>query len=169
MDGSITFVRRPSQFTTSKPLVVAIAAPATAPISACDEDVGRPLHQVTRFQVMAPTRPARIVSIVIAPGSRMPLPIVFATFSDRYAPTKLRMPAPITASRGEIERVATDVAIELAASWNPFVKSNSSAIATTMTSSNMTGPFPRRRDLHRITTTRPATLCHPPGYEIGLV
>ena len=75
-----------------------------------DDDVGGPRHQVTRFHVIAPTSPARIASRVIAPGSMMPLPIVFATFSDRYAPTKLRVPAAITARRGEIDRVATDVA-----------------------------------------------------------
>ena len=83
MDGSITFSRSPDQFTTSRPPVVAIAAPATPPMSACDEEVGRPCHHVTRFQVIAPTRPARIGLQRDRDGSMIPLPIVFATFSDR--------------------------------------------------------------------------------------
>ena len=106
------------------------------------------------------------MSIVIACGSMIPLPMVFATFSERYAPAKFRIPAPITARRGEMERVATDVAIAFAASWKPLVKSNSSAIATTMASSNTDGPqFPSASrsspDRHHL-----ATVCSPPGYGI---
>ena len=37
----------------------------------------------------------------------------------------------MTAIRGESARVETDVAIEFAVSWNPFVKSKKSATATT--------------------------------------
>ena len=37
--------------------------------------------------------------------------------------------------RGLSARVETDVATALAVSWNPLVKSNASAIATTTTSS----------------------------------
>jgi hypothetical protein len=36
-----------------------------------------------------------------------------------------------TAARGESARVETDVAIEFAVSWKPFVKSKKSATATT--------------------------------------
>ena len=39
-----------------------------------------------------------------------------------------------TARRGDNARVETLVAIELAVSWNPFVKSKNSATATTATS-----------------------------------
>ena len=37
----------------------------------------------------------------------------------------------MTAARGESARVETDVAIEFAVSWKPFVKSKKSATATT--------------------------------------
>ena len=40
-----------------------------------------------------------------------------------------------TASPGESTRVETTVAIELAASWNPLKKSNTNAMATTVTKS----------------------------------
>ena len=36
----------------------ASAAPTRPPISACEDDDGRPKYQVVRFQVIAPTRPA---------------------------------------------------------------------------------------------------------------
>src|SRR3954453_22788202 len=62
----------------------------------------------------------------------MPLAIVAATASDRNAPTKLRVAARPTATRGGIARVETDVATALAVSWNPFVKSNASPVPTTI-------------------------------------
>src|SRR5947207_5598312 len=49
------------------------------------------------------------------------------------APAKFRAAERSTAKRGDIARVETDVAIAFAVSWNPFVKSNASAVATTMT------------------------------------
>jgi len=45
----------------------------------------------------------------------------------------LSIAAVNTASRGERARVETLVAIELAVSWKPFVKSKKSATATTVT------------------------------------
>ena len=62
----------------------------------------------------------------------MPLAIVAATASDRNAPTKFRHAAMITATRGDIARVETEVAIEFAVSWKPLVKSNASAVPTTI-------------------------------------
>ena len=38
----------------------AMAAPAYPPKSACEELVGRPSHQVSRSQAIAPASPARI-------------------------------------------------------------------------------------------------------------
>ena len=38
----------------------------------------------------------------------------------------------MTAARGDSARVEIDVATALAVSWKPFVKSNASAVATTM-------------------------------------
>src|SRR5437773_3447686 len=68
----------------------------------------------------------------------MPLPIVPATlrWKTRKA-MKLKNAAQTTATRGVSTRVDTTVAIELAASWKPLEKSNTSAsrtMATTVTS-----------------------------------
>ena len=108
-----------------------IADPMTPPISAWLELDGRPRYQVTRFHVIAPTSPARMMSSVIASGSTMPLAIVAATLNEMKAPTKLRIAAIATAFRGESARVETLVAIEFAVSWKPFVKSKNSATTTT--------------------------------------
>ena len=62
----------------------------------------------------------------------MPLAIVAATCSDRNAPTKFRIAASVTATRGAIARVEIDVATAFAVSWKPLVKSNASAVATTI-------------------------------------
>src|SRR5512146_2060050 len=109
----------------------ASAAPTRPPISACDEDEGRPSHQVIRFQVIAPSNAARSVWFVTWPRSMMPFPTVFATAVVTKAPARFATAAIRTASRGDSARVETDVATAFAVSWNPFVKSNASA--TTMT------------------------------------
>ena len=58
----------------------------------------------------------------------MPLPSVFATWvPSTNAATKLKNAAHTTAFWGERTRVETTVAIEFAASWKPFRKSNTSA------------------------------------------
>src|SRR3954471_5181992 len=128
--GTITFPSRPSQSTADVPACASIA-PTTPPINACDELDGRPAHQVTRFQTIAPTRPAKITVRVTSPASTMPLAIVAATCSERNAPTKFRTAAPPTATLGGRARVEIDVATTFAVSWNPFVKSKASAVATT--------------------------------------
>ena len=107
------------------------AAPAKPPMSACEEEDGRPHHQVRRFQTIAPTRPARITSGSTIVGSTIPLPIVLATcVSKAKAATKLKKAAQTTATCGERTRVETTVAMEFAASWKPLMKSKTSA--TTM-------------------------------------
>ena len=63
----------------------------------------------------------------------IPLPTVFATAVVTNAPARLATVARITAWRGVSARVDTDVAIEFAVSWNPFVKSNASAVRMTAT------------------------------------
>ena len=64
----------------------------------------------------------------------MPWPSVFATCVPRTkAATKLKNAAQTTAFCGESTRVETTVAIEFAASWKPFRKSNASAIRTIRT------------------------------------
>src|SRR4051794_21724077 len=62
----------------------------------------------------------------------MPFATVAATSSEMNAPTKFSIAASPTAMRGGRARVEIDVATTFAVSWNPFVKSNASAVATTM-------------------------------------
>jgi ubiquitin C-terminal hydrolase len=70
----------------------------------------------------------------------MPLATVAATSRETKAPTKFRTAASVTATRGDIARVEMAVATAFAVSWNPFVKSKASAVATTIqrTSSSTT-------------------------------
>ena len=58
---------------------------------------------------------------------------VAATLSDRKAPTKFRTAESATAARGLSARVEIEVATAFAVSWKPLVKSNASAVATTIT------------------------------------
>ena len=104
------------------------------PMSAWLELDGSPRSHVTRFQVIAPTSPARMTLSVTASGSTIPVAIVAATLSETNAPAKFSTDAMRTAVRGESARVETLVAIAFAVSWKPFVKSKKSATATTATS-----------------------------------
>src|SRR5512146_1904504 len=113
----------------------ASAAPTRPPISACDEDEGRPSHQVIRFQVIAPSNAARSVWFVTWPRSMMPFPTVFAAAVVTKAPARFATAAIRTASRGDSARVETDVATAFAVSWKPFVKSNARATTIVTTSS----------------------------------
>ena len=74
------------------------------------------MYHVIRFQVIAPTSPARMIFSVIASGFTMPFATVAATLKKKKAPTKLSTAALRTATRGESARVETLVAIELAVS-----------------------------------------------------
>src|SRR6185369_8226625 len=77
---------------------------------------------------MAPIRPARISGALTMAGSTTPLPMVLATWAPKTRKAmKLKNAAQATAVCGESTRVLTTVAIELAASWNPLMKSNASA------------------------------------------
>ena len=53
--GMTTLSRMPSHLTVAP---AARAAPASPPMSAWEEDDGRPYHQVSRFQPIAPTSAA---------------------------------------------------------------------------------------------------------------
>src|SRR4029079_10798287 len=103
--------------------LAARAAPTSPPMSACDDDDGSPKYQVSRFQPVAPTSAANTTTRLAAPGGSwmMPLPTVFATLAPRNDPRRLNTAAIARATRGVNARVDTDVAIALAASWNPFV------------------------------------------------
>src|SRR5829696_2386496 len=128
---------RLAAFRTPNP-ALATPAPAKPPISACDEEVGRPSHQVRKFQATAPTSPAKTTASLTTAGSTV-LPTVLATpvWKTKKA-AKLKKAAQMTAMRGVSTRVETTVAIELAASWNPLVKSNTSASRTMATTLSRT-------------------------------
>src|SRR5947208_5634522 len=134
-------LRMPSATNPSTPSAGSVA-PMRPPASACDEEEGRPHHQVRRFQRMAPTSAAKMtVSTIAVPCDLSisnwitPLPMVLATFTPPpNAAMKLKKAAQATARFGDSTRVDTTVAIELAASWKPLMKSKMSATATmTMT------------------------------------
>src|SRR5215208_47420 len=109
---------------------LATPAPAKPPMSACEDEVGRPSHQVRRFQAIAPASPAKTTASLTTAESTV-LPTVLATCVGKTRKAmKLNRAAQTTASRGVSTRVETTVAIELAASWKPLVKSNTSASAT---------------------------------------
>src|SRR6185436_4584182 len=95
-------------------------------------DEGSPKYHVARFQAIAPIRPAKTISGVTSAALTIPEAIVAATASDRNAPTKLSAAAIVTAARGPIARVEIEVATALAVSWKPLVKSNASAVPTTI-------------------------------------
>ena len=130
--GTMTFSSSPAPLTASAPAATN-AAPTTPPMSACDELDGRPKYHVRRFQKIAPMSPAKMTVVVTMSASTMPLAIVAATLREMNAPAKFRIAASVTAVRGASARVEIDVATEFAVSWKPLVKSNASAVATTMT------------------------------------
>src|SRR3989304_5789180 len=81
---------------------------------------------------MAASRADRTTAWVTGGGSTISLPIVVATCVETSAPTKFSPAAMRIASRIERARVEMQVAIALAVSWKPLMKSNTSA--ATMTS-----------------------------------
>jgi hypothetical protein len=110
--------------------------PIRAPMRAWDDDVGRPRNQVMRFQEMAPTSPPStmkgMMSFSTSP-SLMTLEIVDATATPNVnAAMKLKKAARATALVGERTFVDTTVAMELAESWKPLVKSKTSAMMMMM-------------------------------------
>ena len=90
-------------------------------------------YQVTRFQTIAPTSPAKTIGTVTSFASTMPFAIVAATETEMNAPAKFSTEASPTATLGRSARVAMVVAIAFAVSWKPFVKSKKTAVATTIT------------------------------------
>lgn len=81
---------------------------------------------------MAPTSAANMTSGCMPDSSTSPLEMVLATSMDRNAPTRLSTADMATATLGFIAPVEMVVAIALAVSWKPFVKSNASAVMTTI-------------------------------------
>ena len=106
-------------------------APTTPPMRAWLELDGIPAYQVETFQMMAPASPAKITGRVTRSWDTMPLAMVAATESERKAPTRLSTAATLTAVRGLKAPVAMEVAMALAVSWKPLVKSKASAVPMT--------------------------------------
>src|SRR5258705_12948173 len=104
------------------------AAPAKPPINAWEELVGNPQTHVIRSHTIAPMSPARITHSSTTAVWTTPLPTVRATLTPKpNAATKLKNTAQTTTSSGVSTRVDTTVAMELAASWKPLMKSKTSA------------------------------------------
>src|SRR6266436_6940153 len=94
---------------------------------AWEELVGRPRMRVMVFQEMAPKSPASNTCWFTSSMCTMPLPMVLATAVPKTnAATKLKKAAQTTARKGVRTRVETTVAMELAASCQPFENSNAS-------------------------------------------
>src|SRR5258706_10227821 len=100
---------------------------------AWEELVGRPRMRVMVFQEMAPKSPASNTCWFTSSMCTMPLPMVLATAVPKTnAATKLKKAAQTTARKGVRTRVETTVAMELAASCQPFENSNARVTKTTM-------------------------------------
>src|SRR5882757_1232298 len=65
--------------TAAESPALAMPAPTSPPISACELLDGIPKPQVTRFQTMAPIKAAKITRSSMMPGSMIPVPMVWAT------------------------------------------------------------------------------------------
>ena len=86
-------------------------------LSACEELLGMPQYQVTKFQAMAPIRAPNTTCASTTPASAMPLPTVAATLRWKMKiAMKLKNAANNTACAGFKTPVETTVAMELAAS-----------------------------------------------------
>src|SRR3954466_5612341 len=130
--GTRTLPTRPSAKIASGP-AEATAEPTTPPISACDELEGRPKYQVTRFQEIAPIRPAKTTVGVTTAASTTSLATVAATEIEMKAPTKFSIEANAIATCGLAAPVEIEVATTFAVSWKPLVKAKARAVPTTMT------------------------------------
>lgn len=77
----------------------------------------RPKYHVIKSQIIAPIRPARIISTVENSGLIIPFPTVVAiAVPNKNGPTKFANAAIVTAWRGFRTRVPTTVAIAFAES-----------------------------------------------------
>ena len=89
----------PSMLSAPTPLAM-IVAPSRPPISAWLLELGRPSHQVIRFQVIAPISAAATTTWVVVCSSTMPAPMVLATAVPAKAPMKLNAAAMSSAYCG---------------------------------------------------------------------
>src|SRR5690606_25180981 len=118
------------------------AAPHRPPINACEDEDGRPSHQVIRFQVMPPpSAHSSTCEVTFTTSvSTSPEEMVLATAVPMNAPIRFMVAARITAWPGDSTLVATTVAMELAVSWKPLMNSNTSAASTTTSTRVSIGP-----------------------------
>ncbi len=127
-----TFMITASPLTPPVPTETSVA-PIRPPKRACEELEGSPASQVRRFQTIAPTSPAKITSgLMPALSSMIPPEMVLATSTERNAPTRFSAADIATAIRGLRAPVEMVVAMALAVSWKPFVKSNTKAVTITI-------------------------------------
>ena len=105
------------------PWEAANAAPHKPPIRACEDDDGRPRHQVIRFHTIAPSsaHTSNSPPTCSTPESISPEAMVRATAVPTMAPNRLVTAASSTAWPGVSTLVATTVAMELAVSWKPLM------------------------------------------------
>src|SRR3954452_11043009 len=180
--GMMTEEMTPSHLTPPTPSA-AMSDPIRPPNSACEEDEGSPSSQVIRFQRIPPTRPAKMIVRVGTPmsaGIGAPLAswmlmilllTVRATSMLRNAPTRFRTAERVTAVLGLRAPVAMEVAIALAVSWKPLVKSNAKAVITTITRMKRASVTTRswageRDDFHRWTLPAAGFIhCSPHGLK----
>ena len=118
--GIRTLLTIPSMLRAPTPAAMTVA-PMRPPISAWLLELGRPSHQVMRFQVIAPISAAATTTWVVVSSFTIPAPMVLATAVPAKAPMKLNAAAMSSAYWGRRARVATDVAIALAVSWKPLM------------------------------------------------
>jgi hypothetical protein len=119
-----TIFKTPGIITDPNPFP-ATADPTKPPTSVCDELDGRPSHHVIRFQIIAADTAEVIRVRLMTLVSITPFPIVVATLRGKIKNArKLKIAANATAEIGDNTLVDTTVAIELAESWNPLMKSN---------------------------------------------
>src|SRR6266576_4261922 len=131
MTRESTVFQNSEALTPLNPCAAAMAAPLSAPTKAWVELLGSPRYQVIRFQAIAPIKAAMMTTRPTLKATI--LAMVFDTFAWKKttvitAPARLRTAEIRTASRGDTARVDTDVAMALAVSWKPLVKSNPTAI-----------------------------------------
>ena len=111
--------------TTCSAPAASTVAPISPPTSAWEDEDGRPRHQVSRFQAIAPISPASTTTIAWLAArllrSTKP-PMVLATaVPPSSGPRNSKTPTTATACPGVMAREAMTVATTLAASWKPLV------------------------------------------------
>src|SRR3954469_11303273 len=134
---------------------------------ACEDDEGSPKYHVTRFQTIAPATAANTTTRPCdVSGASMMLPTVLATLTDTSDPARLNTAARASAARGVRARVDTDVAMALAASWNPLVKSNPNAKTMRMTRPSVSTPCSGLLDGDRLDRVGDVLECVGCGLEL---